>query len=41
MNVNVQPMPIASIIFCRKETAMAANAQRTMLLEAWAAAGVR
>lgn len=34
MNVNVQPIPIASIMFCTNDTAMAANVQRTMLLEA-------
>ena len=40
MNVNVQPIPIALIMFWRKETAIAAKEQRTRLLEAWAAAGV-
>lgn len=34
MSVNVQPIPIASIMSWRKETAIAAIEQRTMLLEA-------
>lgn len=34
MNVNVQPIPIASSMSCRNDTATAAIVQRTMLLEA-------
>ena len=33
-NVNVQPTPIASIRSWRNDTVIAANEQRTMLLEA-------
>jgi hypothetical protein len=34
MNVNVHPIPTASTKSCKNDTAIAANAQRTMLLEA-------
>lgn len=34
MNVNVHPIPIASIKFCRNATTIAARPQRTTLLDA-------